>query len=68
MTKTGILVVIQSHVDGINRLVENQNISAHLEKHVMDTMHDIMDGLEQLKNNKPVANFYSTSWIQSLFF
>lgn len=53
MEKTGdVLVVIQSYVDGINHLVENQNIPTHLGKRVTDTMHEIMDSLEKLKNNK----------------
>lgn len=53
MEKTGdALVVIQSYIDGINHLVENQNIPAHLGKRVTNTMHEIIDGLEQLKNNE----------------
>ena len=51
--KTGdVLMVLQSYVDGMNNLVENQNIPAHLGKRVTDTMHEIMDSLEQLKSNK----------------
>lgn len=51
--KTGdVLVVIQSYIDGINHLVENQNIPTHVGKRAVDAMREIMDSLEQLKNNK----------------
>ncbi|MDC8453503.1 MAG: hypothetical protein LV477_11430 [Candidatus Nitrosotalea sp.] len=47
-----VVAIIRSYIDSINRLIANQNIPPHLGNRLIDVMHDIADGLEELKAEK----------------